>query len=190
MITVDDAEAILASLKRAAAALRDAGIPFAVGGGLAFFAYGADPTDHDVDLMVREPDAAKAQQVLVDAGMRPEDPPEEWLLKVYDGTVLVDLIFRPEGLPITDEVLDRAEEIPIEAMRMPVMDLDDAMVTRLLAFGERSFDVVGMLPIARAVRERVDWTEVRRRVGSSPFAVVFLDLVHRLGIADTGLATS
>lgn len=184
---MDDAEAILESLKRAAAALRDAGIPYAVGGGLAFFAYGGNPSDHDVDLMVREEDAAKAQQVLVDAGMRPEDPPEEWLLKVYDGEVLVDLIFKPEGLPITDEVLARTNELAIEAMHMPVLDLDDALVTRLLAFNERSMDVVGMLPIARAIREKVDWPDVRRRSQASPFAIAFLDLVDRLGIADTGL---
>ena len=182
---MDNTEKILASLKRSAAALRDAGIPFAVGGGLAFYAYGGDPSDHDVDLMLREEDAAKAQQVLVDAGMRPEDPPEEWLLKVYDGDVLVDLIFAPEGLPITDEVLARSEERAVEAMHMPVLDLEDTMVTRLLAFNERSMDVVGMISIVRALREQVDWAAVRRRTASSPFASAFLDLVQRLGIADS-----
>lgn len=183
---MEDSDAILASLKRAAAALRDAGIPFAVGGGLAFYAYGGNPSDHDVDLMLREEDAAKAQQVLVDAGMRPEDPPEEWLLKVYDGQVLVDLIYGPEGLPITDEVLARAQERAVEAMHMPVLDIDDTFVTRLLAFNERSMDVVGMIPICRALREQVDWPSVRRRTTSSPFAQTFLDLVERLGIARTG----
>ena len=187
---MDDAEKILETLKRAAAALRDAGIPFAVGGGIAFYAYGGDASDHDVDLMLREEDAAKAQQVLVDAGMRPEDPPEEWLLKAYDGDVMVDLIFGPEGLPITDEVLGRAQDRAIQAMHMPVLDLVDALVTRLLAFNERSMDVVGMLAIARALREQVDWVELRRRTESSPFARCFLDLVEGLGIARTGASTA
>ena len=29
--------------------------------------------------------------------MRPEDPPEEWLVKAWDGDTLVDLIHHPEG---------------------------------------------------------------------------------------------
>ena len=29
--------------------------------------------------------------------MRFEDPPEEWLVKVWDGDILVDLIHHPEG---------------------------------------------------------------------------------------------
>lgn len=178
-----EVEEILAPLKRAAAALRDAGIPYAVGGGVAFYAYGGAPSDHDLDLMLREADAAKAQQVLADAGMRPDDPPEEWLLKVYDGQVLVDLIHHPEGLPITDAVLQRAEVRSLAAMSVPVVALDDVLVTRLLAFNERSFDVVGMLPVARAVREQVDWSAVRERTAASPFAQTFLDLLARLDIA-------
>ena len=182
---MDNQEAILASLKRAAAVLRDADVPFAVGGGLAFYAYGGAPSDHDVDFMVKPDDAHRAQQVLIDAGMKPDDPPEEWLLKVYDGDVLIDLIFRPEGLEITDEVLARAPVLQVEAMHMPVLHLDDTMVTRLLAFNERNIDFVGMLPIARALREQVSWGDVRVRTTESPFAQTFLDLVQRLGIADT-----
>jgi predicted nucleotidyltransferase len=180
---VDNLDRILASLKRASAALRDAGVPYAVGGGLAFYAYGGDPGDHDVDLMLREQDAERAQQVLAEAGMRPENPPEEWLLKAHDGDVLVDLIFAPEGLPITDEVLARARDLVVDAMHVPVLDLADALVTRLLAFNERSFDVVGMLGLVRELREQVDWAQLRDRTADSPFAQTFLDLAERLDIA-------
>ena len=40
---------LLESMKRAAAALRDAGVPYMLGGGLAAWARGGPPTDHDVD---------------------------------------------------------------------------------------------------------------------------------------------
>ena len=53
--------------------------------------------------------------------MRPERPPEEWLYKACDGDVLVDLIFRPAGLEVTDEVIERGEEREVEAMTMRVM---------------------------------------------------------------------
>jgi hypothetical protein len=39
-----------------------------------------------------------------------------------------------------------------------------------------------MLPVARALREQVDWVEVSRAVADNDFAVVFLDLLDRLGV--------
>ena len=71
---------------------------------------GGPPTDHDVDLYLREADADRALEVLVDAGFRGERPPEDWLYKVWDGDNLVDLIFRPAGGAIDDEHFARATE--------------------------------------------------------------------------------
>lgn len=179
----DEAEAILESCKKAAAILLDAGIPFAVGGGIACWCYGAPESDHDVDLMVREQDARPAQELLAKHGMKPVDPPEDWLLKVYDGDVLVDLIFRPEGVPITDEVLDRAPVRDVAAMKMRVLALEDVFVTKLLSYNEHHLDFLGLLAVARAVREQVDWSRVADETAESPFAAAFLTLVSRLGIA-------
>jgi hypothetical protein len=52
-------------------------------------------------------------EVLAEAGMRPEKPPEEWLWKAWDGDVLIDLIFRPRGLEVTDEVIARGDELHV-----------------------------------------------------------------------------
>src|SRR5687768_10186641 len=93
------------ALKRSAAALRDAEIPFLLGGSLASWARGGPETRHDLDLMVRPQDAERALAALVDAGMTAENPPEEWLLKAYDGDVLVDIIFKPCGVEVDDEVI-------------------------------------------------------------------------------------
>ena len=183
----EDPQAILASCKKAAAILMDAGIRFAVGGGIACWCYGAPESDHDVDFMVREEDARRAQDVLVTHGMKPEDPPEDWLLKVYDGDVLIDLIYRPEGLTITDEVLDRAPERDVAALKMKVLRLEDVFVTKLLSYNEHHLDYLGLLAVARAVREQVDWNEVADSVDHSPFAAPFLTLVERLGIVTTPL---
>jgi hypothetical protein len=80
------------ALKRSVAALRDAGIPFLLGGSLASWARGGPETRHDLDLIIKPEDAEKALETLEQAGMRPERPPEDWLLKAYDGDTLVDLI--------------------------------------------------------------------------------------------------
>ncbi len=103
-------EELTEAMKKASAALRDAGIPHALAGGLAAYARGAPESDHDVDFLVKPEDADRAWHALGDAGMRMERPPEPWLLKAYDGEALVDLIFEPAGGPVTDELLERAEE--------------------------------------------------------------------------------
>lgn len=81
------------TLKKAAAALREAEIPFVLAGGLASWARGGPETEHDLDLLVKPEDAERALTALAEAGMRTERPPEDWLYKAWDDEVLVDLIF-------------------------------------------------------------------------------------------------
>jgi hypothetical protein len=175
-------EEMLTTMKRAAAALRDAGIPFAVGGGFAVWARGGPSSDHDVDLMIREQDVAKALDALEQIGMRTERPPEGWLVKAYDGDVLVDLIHSPSGVAIDDELLASCDEYNVHGMPMPVLGADTVLVSRLLALTEHHLDFEGLLSMARAVREQVDWSAVRRRTDSSPYARGFLALAEELGI--------
>lgn len=177
---------IVATLKRTAAALRDAGVPFAVAGSLACWARGGPLTDNDVDVLVTPADVPRAVAALEQAGMKAEDPPEEWLTKAYDGDVLVDLIFHPSGLEVTPEVLARAEELAVQAVNMPVLPIDDVFVTQLLSISEHHLAYAGVLAAARAVREQVDWESVRRRTESSPFARAFFTMVEGLGIVPPG----
>ena len=173
---------IEATLKRAAAALTRAGIPFLLGGSLASWARGGPETRHDLDLIVKPSDAPRALDALVEEGMRAEQPPEEWLLKAWDGDTLVDLIFEPSGLEVTDDVLERGEEMDVLGMRMKVMALEDVIVTKLLALDEHRIDFESLVPIARALREQVDWEAVRSRTVESPFGRAFFVLVDGLGI--------
>jgi Uncharacterised nucleotidyltransferase len=179
----EDFDRLLETMRKAAAALRDAGVPHALAGGLAVWARGGPRTEHDVDFLVLPEDAERAQQALVQAGMRAEDPPEDWLLKAHDGDNLVDLIFSPSGGPVTTEWLDRAEELEVMAIRMPVATLEDVLTTKLLSLSEQSPDMGPALEIARSVREQIDWDLLRARVEHSPFAKAFLVLVEELGVA-------
>lgn len=176
--------AIEATFKRAVAALDEAQIPFLLGGSLASWAYGGPQTRNDLDLMVKAEDAERALEALVEAGMKPERPAEGWLLKAWDGDVLVDLIFHPTGFEITDEVIARGELRDIVAMRVRVMSVDDVLVSKLLSLGEHSLDMSSSLQIARALRERIDWAAVRARTADSPYARAFLGLAEDLGVAD------
>lgn len=169
-------------MKKAAAALRGAEIPFLLGGGLAAWARGGPPTDHDVDFLVRERDVEQALEALEAAGMRPERPPEGWLLKAWDGEVLVDLIYHPSGGPVDDEYFARAETLEVAALPIDVASIDDVLATKLLAMNEQNPDFRPVLEIARSLREQIDWDAVRAQVGDAPFGAAFLTLVEKLRI--------
>jgi hypothetical protein len=173
---------IEATLKKAAAALRGAGVPFLLGGSLASWARGGPQSRHDLDLMIKREDVGRAVAALEEAGMRAEDPPEEWLVKAWDGDVLVDLIFSPKGVPIDDAVIARGDEMSVLSMEMRVMAIEDVLITKLMAVTEHDLRYEGLLPIARALREQVDWEQVRAATASSPFARAFFVLLEGLEI--------
>jgi Uncharacterised nucleotidyltransferase len=180
---------IAETLRKTAATLRDGDVPFLLAGGLAFWARGGQETTNDLDLVIRPQDADAALDALASAGMRPERPPEDWLYKAWDGDVLIDLIFRPAGLDVTAEVIERGEELEVAAVRMRVMSLEDALVTKLYALGEHFLDYEPLLQTARSLREQVDWESLRARTADNPYAAAFFVLVEGLEIIKPVTAT-
>lgn len=181
-----DGGALISTLKRAAGVLRDAGVEFALAGGFAAYVRGAAISTHDVDFVLREQDVDAAVSALTAAGMRHRECPEEWLTKVYDGDRPIDLIFRPSGRPVDGGMLQRAEELPVAAVSMPVLPADDLVIMRLLAFTETACDFSDFLHVCRALREQVDWPKVAKETAHSPYAYAFLTLLHRLDVIEGG----
>jgi hypothetical protein len=175
---------ILATLRKVVAILRDAEIPYLVGGSLAAWARGGPEVTNDLDLMVRRADAERALQLLVEAGMRPERPPEEWLLKAWDGDVLVDLIFCTVEGEVTDEVLAAGEEMTVTSVAMNVLRLEDMFALRLQTLNEHYLDYAALLKMARALREQVDWDAVRARVRHTPNGRAFFTMLEGLGVVE------
>ena len=128
-------------------------------------------------------DAQLAQDALAAVGFRPR-PSRRWLLKAWDGDVLIDLIFCPAGGEVGDAEFARADELEVMAVRMPVASAGDVLATKLLAITEQNPDYRATLGLARALREQIDWEAVRTKTSGSPFARAFFTLVEELGIAD------
>ena len=171
------------TLKKSVAAFREAEVPALLGGSLAIWARGGPETKHDLDFMVKPEDAERALQALVDAGMKPEKPPEGWLYKAWDGNVLVDVIFQPRGLEMTNDVFSRGDTREVLAISVNLMALEDVFTTKLLSFDEHSCDYQGVLLMARSLREQIDWDQLRGRTEGHAFAKAFFVLVEELGIA-------
>jgi hypothetical protein len=157
----NDDQPLRVAMKKVATALKGANVPFALSGGYASWARGGPEPLHDVDFVLLADDVPHGLQVLDAAGLRVVEPPEDWLVKVYDGDALVDLIFRPAERPVTREQLDAANEVRVDC------------------------DFGRLFPHVRALREQVDWPALHEVVGHSAFARSFLALCGELGIAES-----
>jgi hypothetical protein len=182
---------LIEAMKSAAGILQQAEIPFVLGGGLSAWARGGPKSEHDVDLLLRPEDAEQAVAAFEAAGWETARPPEGWLYKTWhENGALVDLIFNPASGPITDELIERAPIAEVMALRVSVSTLEDVMTAKLMAITEQEPDYGAALEWARALREQIDWGDVRRRTEASPFAKAFFTLVEALGIVDAESVTA
>jgi hypothetical protein len=177
---------LLDVLKRAAATLHAAGVSFALAGGLAAWAHGGPPTEHDIDLVILEADRGDALAALQAEGFCVESPPEGWLVKAWWNGVLIDLIHDPKGMVVDDAFLARCSSMSVAAVDMKVVPLEDLLVGKLLALTEHNLDFGPPLEWARAIREQVEWSDVIARTADSPFARTFLFMLDELDIVRPG----
>jgi hypothetical protein len=175
-------EGLVNTLKRVASTLKQADIPFALGGSFAVYAHGGHSSDHDVDFLIREQDKERALEELGAVGFEAEQPPEDWLVKVYENGRMVDLIYRPVETPVTDATFEDTVVRPVEAIHMPVLSATQLMEHKLLSFTQHYCDFARGLPVARSLREQIDWPRVRRETAHSPYAEAFLILLDRLDV--------
>ena len=175
-------EGLATTLKRVASVLKQAEIPFALGGSFAVYAHGGHSSDHDVDFLIREQDKERALDELAAVGFETEQPPEDWLVKVFDEGRMVDLIYRPVESPVTDATLCDTVERTVESINMPVVSATQLMVHKLLSYTQHYCDFATGLLLARSLREQIDWARVRRETAQSPYAEAFLVLLDRLGV--------
>ena len=178
------AEQLLAAMVKAAAALRDADVPYLLAGSFAVWARGGPPHPTDLDFAVKSSDVERAVEALEHAGMEKKDTPEEWLAKVCYGDVQIDLIFNPAGLEIDDAAIARGDDIEVKGMTFRVMAVDDVMTTKLFAFKEHYLDYESTLEMARLMREQINWDELRSRCADYPYAQPFFTLAEELGVIE------
>ncbi|MEU5524843.1 nucleotidyltransferase family protein [Streptomyces sp. NPDC047860] len=179
----DRNQAILEAAKQVGAVLKRGGHLFALAGSVAVHAHGGSGNlQHDVDFCVLPEDAEAVAATLREAGLTVYTPPEDWLIKSSCFGQDVDIIFQLAHRPVSTEMLRRAQELPVESVRMPVLDPTDLLAGLVAAFSEHHCDFGAVLPIARALREKVDWERVRRETGDEPMPAAFFFLLERLNV--------
>jgi predicted nucleotidyltransferase len=147
-------------------AIRSAGIPFVVIGGIASAAQGRprwEPKEADIDLFVRAEDAEPALEALSGAGFETEQGEPHWVLRASRQGTTVDVIFRAAGdLYLDDEMLGRAEHREFRGRTVPLVSREDLLVMKALAFGEQTpsywHEALGII-----ARGELDWDYVLYR---------------------------
>jgi hypothetical protein len=179
----DRSQAILEAAKRVGALLKHKGHRFALAGSVAAYAHGVSKSlQHDADFCVRREDAEAVAATLAEAGIAVRTPPEDWLIKATCYDQNIDIIFELAHQPVNAEMLDRAEEVPVDSVRMPVLSPTDLVRSLVSAFSEHHCDFGAVLPVARTLREKVDWEQVRGDCGDAPMPAAFLFLLERLNV--------
>ncbi|WP_405977578.1 nucleotidyltransferase family protein [Streptomyces sp. NBC_00158] len=186
----DHTQAILETTKRVAALLKRSGPPFALAGSVAAFAHGLPARfQHDTDFCVRPEDADQAVKALEDGGIAMRRAPEDWLVKGRSGGEEIDLIFELARRPVGTELLERASVKAVDSVWMPVLAPTDLMDSRLAALCEHYCDFGDLLPMARMLREQIDWARLERDHRAGPLPDAFFHLLERLRVIERADAT-
>jgi hypothetical protein len=181
----DRTQSILEATKQVAGRLKSGGYPFALAGSVAAYAHGVPASlQHDTDFCILRSDAQAVTEALEADGIEVRIAPEDWLIKARCHGEEIDLILELAQQPVTRELLDRAETLPVDSVHMPVLSPTDLMGSLLHAFSEHHCDFGAVLPIARTLREKIDWDRLRREHQASPMPDAFLYLLERLDVIE------
>ncbi|WP_407835360.1 hypothetical protein ACE1OC_01265 [Streptomyces sp. DSM 116496] len=181
----DHTQAILETTKRVAGLLKASGKRFALAGSVAAFAHGLPASfQHDTDFCVRREDADAVIGALEGGGISMRRAPEDWLVKGHSDGEEIDLIFELARRPVSTELLDRAQVRAVDSVWMPVLAPTDLMDSRLAALCEHYCDFGDLLPMARMLREQIDWDRMYLDHRDAPLSDAFLYLLERLRVVE------
>ncbi|MBO0690735.1 MAG: nucleotidyltransferase, partial [Candidatus Dormibacteraeota bacterium] len=162
------------ALARAASTLEDAGITYALMGGLASAAVGRARATRDVDLFLPAGSAEAALDALAAAGFQTERTDPAWLFKAFWRGVLVDLIFKSKGgVRLDGEMAARRRRITVGDTEVPALAREDILVIKALANAEHVprhwHDALGIVEA-----NEIDWEYLLWRAQGHPHRVLSL----------------
>jgi predicted nucleotidyltransferase len=153
------------ALTNAVAALNDSRIDNLVVGGVAI-SYHLDTrihVDHDVDLLIREPDVERATAVMSNAGFEVVRTHPTWLFKAHVDGATVDVLYRlGRILSLDGEMLERRRDATMEGVELHMIGREDLALGQA---GAASTEVPGhwfeAIDLLRS--EDVDWRYLAQR---------------------------
>ncbi len=155
--------------RRALEIMDASGIPYLLGGAYAF-GYYTDITRHtkDLDLFVRQTDAARALETFAAAGYRAEFFFSHWLAKVFHQDDFIDFIFNSgNGLcPVDDAWFDHARNGVTLEREVRLIPAEEMIWQKAYIMERERFDGADVAHLLRARGRQLDWDRLLARFGS------------------------
>lgn len=159
--------------------LRDADVPFLVGGAYALCAYtGISRDTKDFDLFVRPADLERALNCFRAADFEAEITYPHWLAKVKCDDDCIDLIFRAgNGLcEVDDSWFARAQQENVLGESAAICAPEEILWMKSYIMERERFDGADVAHLILNCAERLDWQHLLRRFGGH-WRVLFGQLV-------------
>jgi predicted nucleotidyltransferase len=151
-------------------AIEEAGIPYAMIGGIPSVVLGRPrwSPNEDIDFFVMPEDAKKVLKALEGAGFETEERDPQWLYKAKRDGVVVDVIFRSSGdFYLDDEMIQRAFIGEFKGQKLRMLAPEDLVVMKALAHKEDTpqywHDALSII-----ARSELDWDYLLRRAQIGP----------------------
>jgi predicted nucleotidyltransferase len=171
-----DEDTFLSVLRDGVRAIEEAGIPYAVIGGIPSNVLGRPrwSSNEDIDFFVKPEDAKKTLEVLDRAGFSTEERDPQWLYKAGRNGVVVDVIFRSSGdFYLDDEMIQRTFVGEFKGQKLQLLAPEDLVVMKALAHKEDTpqywHDALAII-----ARSEFDWEYLLRRAQIGPRRVLSL----------------
>ncbi|MCK8500478.1 nucleotidyltransferase [Myxococcus faecalis] len=151
---------------RAVGLLREAGVPFVVGGAYAYATYtGIYRDTKDLDLFPRKADAARALEVLEKDGWRTERTDEVWLYKAFKGEYFVDFIFSSGNgvAEVDDGWFEHARTSTIFGHECLVAPAEEMIWSKAFVAERERFDGADVNHLILKAGKQMDWERLMRR---------------------------
>jgi hypothetical protein len=151
---------------RALTRLKEAGVPFLVGGAYAFERYtGIARHTKDLDIFLRESDYPRALAALEAGGCRGEVTFPHWLAKAYCGEHFVDLIFGSGNgvAPVDDDWFRHAVDETVFDIPVQIVPAEEMIWQKALIMERERFDGADVAHVLRARAELLDWDRLLDR---------------------------
>jgi hypothetical protein len=163
----------------AIARMKNAGIPFMVGGAFAQSRYSGIHRDtKDLDMFVRPSDIQRTLTLFERAGHLTEMPFPHWLAKVHCGDQFIDLIFSSgNGVARVDDVwFDHAQRHEICGQQVLLCPPEELLWSKAFIQERERFDGADVLHLIREIGPSLDWERLLVRFGEH-WPVLFSHLV-------------
>jgi hypothetical protein len=150
--------------------LREADVPFLIGGAYAFAVVTNIGTrTKDLDLFVRRADLPRALAALDACGYATELPYPHWLAKVHGGNDVIDIIFNSgNGIARVDDEWF-AHALPAEVLGVPaqICPIEEMLWNKAFIMERERYDGADVAHLLRGCAEQIDWPRLLRRFGEN-----------------------